>query len=477
MAVVAVIAISAFTAYYLFSKGSGCSAPTEPEGARYQASKIQFGAVTEYCIANPLRSPNGVVVGPDGSVWFGEQALPGLGRLFPNGTVQEYLWPGASSTINGYQAGIWGMLFWNGMVWGANLDDSYLAGVNPTIGATEKVNATGAGLPYLLATSPDGSMWFTSLQAQARLGKVSPDLKETAYEVVGVGKNETIQVQFVNSTLAYMVALNPQSGTGQGGLYWFDPQTSNGTIVAHRAGGNFSLFFPDGLSVSSTGAWVSQHLPANVAGYDFRSGEWTIYPTSTVPYESTTLPYFIQVSPTSPNTVWFNEHYGNRIALLNASAGTLTEYSEADPPITTGSQIQNDLTIAATSSGVWFTSTTGNYIGFVDGSYHPRFSISVLGSNETTLAPGGSTTASLAIRGSWASALNVNVSDSERFSSIPELISIRPSSTSLPSGSGPVSLSAEIRAGQSLAPGRYTLAVDVSDGPITQSAYIFLTVT
>ena len=478
--VVAVVVVSGASAFYLTEHPSGtvCSSKEEGEGATYQAQKIQFGAVTEYCLASPSRWPNAVVWAPDGSVWFGEVGVPGVARLFPsNGTVIEYPWPEANGAISGYRAGIWGLTIWNGMIWGANNDRSVLVGFNATTGVTKTVNATGAPYPYTLAVSPDGSMWFTSFHVPAVLGRISPSLELQVFNLTGLGKQETIQMQFVNSSLAYAVALNPLSGTGEGGLYSFDPHGNDGVIEATKVGGNFSLFFPDGLSVSPRDLWVSQHYPANVAGYNTTSGEWTVYPTSTVPYEDTTLPYFIGVSPSSPQLVWFNEHYGNKIALLNISAGTLTEYSEADPPITEATNIQNDMTIAPTADGLWFTSTTGNYVGFVNETYNPGFSIAVSGQNHVTLAPSGSLTAHFVISGMWSKSLGVNFSDTENISSIPSKITIEPSEMSIQPGSGPVTLDVALTAEPGLSPGRYTVALTLTDGPVQRSAYFFLTVT
>jgi len=206
------------------------------------------------------------------------------------------------------------------------------------------------------------------------------------------------------------------------------------------------------------------------------AGNWTVYPTSTVNYEGFTLPYFIQASG---SRVWFNEHYGNKIAMLDPAAGTLTEFSEADPPISNRSQIQNDLTIAATSAGAWFTSTTANYVGFVNAS-KPTFSVSLNGSNRMTLRVGGSLNASLSISGTWSRPLSVKFSDSENLTSIPKLITITGADSSLPArdcgNCSAVGIGVTVSASQSLQPGRYTVAVTVSDGLVDQTAYIFLTV-
>src|SRR5438876_9419388 len=59
-----------------------------------QLQTATFGAVTKFQLSSPGRAPNAITVAPDGSVWFGEQGIPGVGHLYPNGTLVEYRWPG-----------------------------------------------------------------------------------------------------------------------------------------------------------------------------------------------------------------------------------------------------------------------------------------------------------------------------------------------------------------------------------------------
>ena len=48
---------------------------------------------------------------------------------------------------------------------------------------------------------------------------------------------------------------------------------------------------------------------------NLENGVWTVYPTSGVGYIGTTLPYFVE---TNGSLVWFNEHFGNRMAALDS---------------------------------------------------------------------------------------------------------------------------------------------------------------
>ncbi len=482
------------SALALASGGSAttCQTRTIDDASTYQAQVIRFGAVTEYCLASPSRAANGIVLGSDGSVWFGENDLAGVAELFPNGTVAEYAFPGYpfAGVVNSTypKTGIFSVTLWDGRVWAADSDGVLLDGLDPVNRSTVQIDVATAPhppgsaapiFPYLMTVAPDGSMWFTALPILVGkelpvVGVVSANLSVTAYSVQGLGEGEQpLQIQFYNSTLAYMVAFNTQNGY-ESGLYSFDPQVHNSTIVATQVGGGFALIYPDSLSISGDAVWIAEHGTSTAASYDLKTGVWTAYPTSTVSYEQVTLPYFVQAEG---NEVWFNEHYANEIALLNPSTGTMTEYSEADPPVASYLDVQNDLTIAAAPGGLWFTSWTGNYIGFVSQEPTPSFSVSLPGGNQTTLSPGSSTKVTLQLSGTWSKTLDVLESDSENYTSVPSQMSIEPSVATVPKGSGPVSLEFTIGAKESLPPGRYTVDLTVSDGLLRQTAMVFVDVT
>ncbi len=479
LALAALVVVSGFAAFaYLGPQGQqGRCVPLGGTSIlRSQLSPVTFGAVTEYPLPQPSRWSNGITVGPDGSVWFGEESVPGVARLSPNGTLVEYPWPSAGWTTKGscgYKTGIWGVKVWNGLVWGTDAEENALVGVDPGSGRATVVNTTGrAPQPYSLAASSDGALWFTTESLTAKLGRLTPDLNLTVFDVQGLGGEVPIQVAFVNSTYAYMVALNPLDPP-YGHLYAFDPQAAGGSIEPVRLGGSFRVVEPTSVSASGGLVWMTQHGTSSITSFDPASGNWTVFPTTTVGFVSTTLPYFVEAGG---DLVWFNEHYANRIALLNTSTFTLTEFSEANPPVENGSLIQNDLTIARGGGGLWFTSTTGNYVGFVDESYTNPFSLVPVGERSVTLDARGYVTLHLQVEGTWASQLSVGVSDTENSNSTPSLIEIIASTSTIPAGSGPAELTVNVTAKAGVAPGRYTVAVGVGDGLVTQSAYFFLTV-
>ena len=470
---VALIAVSAIAVYELRFAGGGCE-PLGTGGAqKSQVEPRSFGAVTEFYLPHPSRWANALAVARDGSVWFGEMGRPGIGHLFDNGTLVEYPWPGVAPLANPsqYVTGIWGVALWNGMVWGANFDQNELVGLDPSRSCAVIINLPKESVfPYTLAISPEGSLWFTSISQPPILGRVSPDLSVSILNVSLPHGSSPAQVQFVSPTLAYFVAVSPS--TNSGGVYAFDPENASSPVRPTPVGEGFSLVSPNSISVSSGRVWVTQHYPSSVASYNLASGLWTLYPTSTENYTLTTLPYFIEANGSE---VWFNEHYGNRIALVNLTSETLTEYSEADPPITNGTKIQDDLTIAEGDGGLWFTSTTGNYVGFVSAAHHLPFAIYQVGGNQSlTLTPGGTASLSFWIKGTWTGALRVQVSDTENFTGVPRLLHMTPGASMIEPWTSPSELDVQLTASPSIEPGDYTVAVTATDGLLSQSSYVFV---
>ena len=487
VAVVVVLAVSSAAAYELYYAAPVSCQPVRPgEALKSQLPETRFGGVTEYALPPPVRLPDAITNASDGSVWFAEQEVPGVAHFFPaNGTLVEYAWPGyavpkppeCSSAIN-----VSGIAIWGGRVWGANQYDNVIVGLNPRDGSVVDVNSTGAPYPYWLAAGPGGDLWFTSDNYPGQptvLGRILPNLTLEVVKLAGLGNNQPIQLDFVNSSFALLSTID-QASTSSGAcvctghVYSFDPTLAGSTVAPAQVGGNHTLIVPNSVAYLNGSVWITQHSASAVARYDFATGAWTQYPTSLAPFVGTTLPYFVQ---TEGGMVWFNEHVANKIAELNPRQGTLTEYSEANPPIDNGNQIQNDIAISPGPGGLWFTSMTGNYIGFVSYSYSPGFAIAASGGNTAAVAPGGSAGFSLRVSGSWSRPMGVNVSDSEDFEAIPRSIAISPSVGEIPQGVTAFDLGVRVSVGAAVTPGDYTLAVTVTDGDVQQTAYLFLDVT
>jgi streptogramin lyase len=465
-----VFALSVITFVYLVPTRNAPSCGEELGTAKISSAQLQsahFGAVTKYRLPKPEKFPNAIEVARDGSVWFGEQTVPGIGHLYLNGTYVEYSWPFNYSPST---TAIWGIANWNGKIWATDALGAQLVGLDPSSGqlvAVKLPNATS--FPYTTTVAPDGSLWFTELYGD-KIGKLSLSCQLSEYKIPTSFGGTPTQIAFVNNTFGYYIdAGNATSGIGS--VLSFNPAQ----FTPHDISPAIDLYAPSGIAISTqTGKfWVTQHGASSLAAYDQQRDSWAVYPTSTITYQSTTLPYFVA---TNGSLVWFNEHYANRMAVLDSHTGLLTEYSLSDPPANQIIGIDNALTFALGKDKAWFTELTANYIGFVDASYVPSFSASAQ-NQSIMLEPGAALTATVVVKGISSTPLTMQFADSENITSQPQDIEFSSNATRIPSLNGQLIFQIKVSASSNLEPGKYTLLVSVTDGLIYRDCYITLDVT
>jgi len=64
------------------STAIACGLSSGVQSGESRLTSTAFGAVTKFALPLPERDPNGIISESDGSVWFGEEALPGVAHLF-----------------------------------------------------------------------------------------------------------------------------------------------------------------------------------------------------------------------------------------------------------------------------------------------------------------------------------------------------------------------------------------------------------
>ena len=458
--------------YFLLENSPGdCSVLGGKAILRSQLTPLNTGgAVTTYSLPGVGRFPNGVAAAADGSAWFGEQGVPGLGHLFSNGTLVEYAWPfsypGKSSPSQTCAAKtfIWTLAFWNGRVWAGDVMGKQLVGLDPATGNVKTVKLSGTDVfPYGLTAGPDGALWFTDLYA-SKIGRVDTSGNLAEYSLPNGNRSAPAEIAFANSTRGYYVDVG-LAGVQLGGIYQFNPQK----FAPVQVGGGMTLYAPSSISLGTGGVWVTQHEAASLAFYDTTTKRWTVFPTSTVNYIDTTLPYFVRVNG---SRVWFNEHYADRIAVIDFASQSLTEYSIQSRRPDNADQITNTLTFAVGKDRVWFAEFTQDTIGFVDATYKPALSLAMESSDNLRLTAGGKTNLTLRVTGSIGTRLTVQAADSENFTSIPRLLRVAPTPENVTLSESPQRLPLTIQADIGARSGEYTLAVTVSDGQVYRSVYL-----
>jgi virginiamycin B lyase len=444
----------------MIPKSCSNSATATASVLRSQLQYVEFGAIRKYKLPSG-RAPNAITVASDGSVWFGEQALPGIAHLYANGTLLEYTWPFQYKAPPGFTY-IWGIAVWDGCVWASDQAGSQLVAVDPTSAQIRTVSLNAGSFPYTMTVGPDDSLWFTEVFA-SKLARIDNQLNLHEYDLPLAGTPG--QVVFANNTQGYYVDTGIV-GLVAPGIYRFDPSSFSPILIDSSV---TKLTSPTSIALTSSGVWAVQHATSLLAYYDFTSRQLTQYPTTPVSYVKTTLPYFVAANG---SLVWFNEHYGNRIGVIDTKRGLLTEYSVSNPPANKASQIDNALTIALGKDKVWFTELTADYVGYVNAAYEPPFSLQPV-KVSVDIVNGKNTTVALTFQGKSERNLTILSSDSETFTGRPQSISLSLTET------GPSNVQSQMMTltiSAKAAPGRYELLVSATNGVVTQGVYLTLLV-
>jgi virginiamycin B lyase len=122
------------------------------EAARKIGRITPSGVIAEFDIPHAdIRQPSGITAGPDGNVWFGELG-GGIGRITPNGTITEFSTP-ADSNPYAITAGA------DGNLWYVSYTNHKIGIVTPTGAITEVDEPSQVDMPSI-TRGPDGNVWF-----------------------------------------------------------------------------------------------------------------------------------------------------------------------------------------------------------------------------------------------------------------------------------------------------------------------------
>ena len=431
--------------------------------SRFNLASVHFGAVTKFRLPNN-GFPNGITVAPDGSVWFGEQNVPGLAHLYENGTMIEYAWP---VTYSPSTTAIWGVADWNGRIWASDALGGQIVSLNPTTSALMAVKLSSIeAFPYTITVGPDNALWFTELFG-SKLGRIDAQCKLTEYVVPKNFGGTPTQIEFQNTTQGYYSDVG-NATTALSEILSFNTKQ----FAPQPIDGNFKPIAASSLTLTTQGLWVAQHASSNLAYYNFASNAWSLYPTTPVSYVETTLPYFVAANG---SLVWFNEHYANRMGVIDTTRGLLTEYSFSNPPANKTTQIDNALTFALGKDKVWFTELTANYVGYIDATYKPSFSVSASQQRFNTNA-GSKINFNLVVQGLSGGPLRIRFADSENYTSLPFRISMESNATEVSPLDGKSVIDVTIGTDARLAPGSYTLLITLTNGLVNRAVYVWLQV-
>ncbi|HKD10429.1 MAG TPA: hypothetical protein VKE50_00065, partial [Thermoanaerobaculia bacterium] len=109
------------------------------------------GSLTAFTIPTVGASPASITTGPDGALWFTEEGPGQIGRITTAGTITEFPTPSGGTTA-GITAGP------DGALWFTEPGDRI--GRSTTAGVITEVPLTSGSVPEGIAPGPDGALWF-----------------------------------------------------------------------------------------------------------------------------------------------------------------------------------------------------------------------------------------------------------------------------------------------------------------------------
>lgn len=109
------------------------------------------GQVTEYAVPTAGAGPNGITLGSDGAVWFGETLAGKIGRITSSGVITEYSVGGNPTDL---------ALGNDGNVWFTSYGTDQVGRITTSGSSTYYSTPSGSG-PAGIAAGPDGNLWVT----------------------------------------------------------------------------------------------------------------------------------------------------------------------------------------------------------------------------------------------------------------------------------------------------------------------------
>jgi streptogramin lyase len=291
--------------------------------------------ITEFPLPTANSVPDSIVfLGADGNFWFVERNAGKIGRMSPNGMVDEF-----GLTVEGqYPVSL--TIGPDDALWftGSHYTDFFVGRMTQT-GSVTNTWQPASGIPGDITTGPDGNLWFI---AGTDIGRATPDgdFPEPFAVVGGVPLAITRNPAILADNLWFTARSPSRIGriTTEGAVTWFSGLTpdSDPPDIVHGPDGNFWFTerYADKIGRITTGGVVTEFggLTAGSRPYGITRG-WD-------------------------GNLWFTENDGNRIGRITPS-GTVTEFTG----LTAGSK-PTSIT-AGPANTLWFTESVGNRIGRV----------------------------------------------------------------------------------------------------------------
>ncbi len=281
------------------------------------------GAVTNFTGAG-IDEPTGITTGPDGAVWFTNDGNNSIGRI-TSGTVSIYTGVGIDTPF-GITSGS------DGALWFVNAGNNSIGRIT-TSGTVTNYTGTGIDVPFGITSGPDGALWFAN-EGNNSIGRITTSGTVTNYTGTGIDTPFGI-------------------ASGPDGALWFANEgnnsigriTTSGTVTNYTGTG---IADPYNVTSGPDGAMWFANAGNNSIG--------RITPSGTVTnYTGTGMDNPFDVASGSDGALWFTNEDNNSIGRITPSGAIVTGVSAAAGPSTGGTTV--------TISGAGFTGATAVHFG------------------------------------------------------------------------------------------------------------------
>jgi virginiamycin B lyase len=246
------------------------------------------GSVTHFTIPTSTSEPAEITPGPDGRLWFTEFATNKVGAITTSGTIQEFSVPGSGSNPDGITAGP------DGALWFAEAGSNQIGRITTAGVVTNEYTLPSGSEPGDIDAGPDGRLWFTEALA-SKIGAITTTGTITHYTLTS--------------------GSDPSGITTFGSELWFSEFGRN------RIG-----------KITTTGTITEFIVPTAASG-----------PSGIV--------------PGADGALWFTEANANKIGRITTAGAVTNEF-----PVPTSAS-EPDGIAAGLDGALWFTEKTGNKIG------------------------------------------------------------------------------------------------------------------
>jgi streptogramin lyase len=265
----------------------------------------QFLSFTQYPIPTAHSSPGCIADGPDGALWFTENAelANNIGRVTTAGAFTEYPIPTFNSGASCIHAGP------DGALWFTESNADKIGRITTAGAITEYTIPTPGSTPSGIKTGPDDALWFTE-ELGNKIGRITTSGGITEYPIP--------------TAASYPVSIEP----GPDGALWFT-ETAGDKIGRITTAGVITNEYPVptahsrplSIKAGPDGALWFTESSANKIGRITTAGVITNeYPIPT----KGAMPWGLTTGP--DGALWFTEQAANQIGRIT-TAGVISEYA------------------------------------------------------------------------------------------------------------------------------------------------------